>query len=76
MAIKQSHNLKTILTFIVPSLIGLLLFLTPIHYQGAITIPFAVLAKALQALLGESITAILTGIVLFTALVTTFQSLF
>jgi nucleoside recognition membrane protein YjiH len=76
MAIKQSHNLTTILTFLVPSVLGLLLFLTPIEYQGAITIPFALLARTLQDLLGESITAIVTGIVLLTALVTLFNQFF
>ena len=54
-------------------LIGLLLFLTPVNFQGAITIPFAVLAKALQNLLGDSITAIVTGIVVFTAAVTIYN---
>lgn len=66
----KSHNLATILTFIVPSLIGLLLFMTPVNYQGDITIPIAIVAKGLLSLLGDSITAIVTGVVLFTALMT------
>lgn len=47
--------------------------MTPINYQGTITIPFAVLAKGLQVLLGNSITAIVTGIVLFTAMISIFN---
>ena len=69
-ATKKSHNLSTILTFIIPSFIGLLLFMTPINYQGAITIPIAIIAKGLQHLLGDSLTAIVTSIVVFTASVT------
>ncbi len=72
---KKSHNLTTILTFIVPSLIGLLLFMTPVSYQGAITIPIAIVAKGLQNLLADSLTAIITGIVVFTALVTVINKL-
>ncbi|RTR32826.1 YjiH family protein [Shewanella atlantica] len=68
MAEKQTHNIKTILTFIIPSLIGLLLFMTPISYQDAITIPIAIVSKGLQAFLGDAITAIVTGVVVFTAL--------
>ena len=67
MAKKQNYNIKTILTFIVPSLIGLLLFMTPISYQDAITIPIAIISKGLQAFLGDSLTAIVTAIVCLTA---------
>ena len=69
------HNLTTILTFIIPSLIGLLLFMAPVNYQGAITIPIAIIAKGLQNLLGDSITTIVTGIVVFTAVMTTINKL-
>ncbi len=70
MAEKQTHNMKTIMTFIVPSLIGLLLFMTPISYNDAITIPIAIISKGLQSYLGDAITAIVTAIVVFTALAT------
>lgn len=73
---KKSHNLTTILTFIVPSLIGLLLFMTPVSYQGDITIPIAIVAKALLSLLGDSITTVVTGVVLFTALLTLINKFF
>jgi len=73
---KKTHNLQTILTFIVPSLIGLLLFMTPISFHGNITIPIAIVAKALQNLLGGASTLIVTGIVLFTAIVTLLHKLF
>ncbi|MCZ4337531.1 hypothetical protein BEL05_18280 [Shewanella colwelliana] len=67
---KQTHNVKTILTFLIPSLIGLLLFMTPISYQDAITIPIAIVSKGLQAFLGDAITGIVTFVVVATAIAT------
>ncbi|MGS0730794.1 YjiH family protein, partial [Shewanella sp. 0m-11] len=67
MSEKQTHNIKTILTFIVPSLIGLLLFMMPISYQDALTIPIAIISKGLQNLLSGVIVAMVTFVVIFTA---------
>ncbi|MEF1217171.1 YjiH family protein, partial [Photobacterium damselae] len=36
--------------FLLPSLIGVFLFMAPISYDGNITIPIAVLAKTVQQL--------------------------
>lgn len=71
----KSHNLATIVTFIVPSLLGLLLFMTPVSYQGGITIPIAIVAKGLQNLLADYLTAIVTAIVVLTALLTLINKL-
>ncbi|QSX41703.1 YjiH family protein [Shewanella cyperi] len=71
---KQNHNIRTILTFLVPSLIGLFLFMTPISYQDAITIPIAIISKALQAALGDTATSVVTGIVVFSTLVSILAS--
>ncbi|PKG40271.1 YjiH family protein [Psychromonas sp. Urea-02u-13] len=76
MLAKKTHNLQTILTFIVPSLIGLLLFMMPISFQGNITIPIAIIAKTLQSLLGDTLPLIVTCIVLFTAVITSLHKLF
>ena len=73
---KKTHNLQTILTFIVPSLIGLFLFMMPISFQGNITIPIAIVAKSLQSLLGASLPLIVTIIVVFTGLVTLLHKIF
>lgn len=64
----KKHNIKTILTFIIPSLIGLLLFMTPINVDGSITIPIAIISKALQSQMGSSIQLIMTCIVVLMAL--------
>lgn len=76
MHVTKIHNLQTILTFIVPSLIGLLLFMMPISFQGNITIPIAIVAKALQSALGDALTLIVTCIVLSTAIITTLHHFF
>jgi nucleoside recognition membrane protein YjiH len=73
---KKTHNLQTIITFIIPSLIGLILFMLPISYNGNITIPIAIVAKALQNLLGDALPLIVTCIVLFTAIMTTLHKVF
>lgn len=65
----KKHSLKQLLIFLLPSLVGVFLFMTPISYQDAVTIPVAILAKGLQALIGNAITAILTGVVLVMAVV-------
>ena len=73
---KKSHNLQTILTFIIPSLIGLMLFMLPISFEGNITIPIAIVAKSLLNLLGDAAPLIMTSVVLFTAFATTLHKLF
>ncbi|MDV7103833.1 YjiH family protein [Vibrio sp. TH_r3] len=56
--------------FIIPSLIGLFLFMAPISYQGDITIPVAILAKGLSVLLGDSIIPLVTAIIALMAIAT------
>lgn len=72
----KKHSLKQLLTFIVPSLIGVFLFMTPISYDDAVTIPVALLAKALQAGIGDAITGLLTVVVLVMAVVSVAVKLF
>jgi nucleoside recognition membrane protein YjiH len=72
---KKQHNLKTIISFILPSLIGLLLFMLPISFDDAITIPIAVLAKSLQGLLTGKLTLIVTCIIVFMAIATVLAKL-
>lgn len=64
---KQPRNITTILTFLVPSLLGVLLFMTPISYNNELTIPVAVLAGELKNLLNDFLTSIICAIVVFTA---------
>ncbi|WP_420851300.1 YjiH family protein [Parashewanella hymeniacidonis] len=46
---KQKHNIKTVLTFLLPSLLGLFLFMTPVGHGNSYTIPIAVVAKLIQS---------------------------
>lgn len=46
---KQKYNIKTVLTFLIPSLLGLFLFMTPVGYGDSYTIPIAVVAKIIQS---------------------------
>ena len=66
-ATKRPFNMATLLTFLIPSLIGLLLFVTPVSFRGEVTIPIALLAGALKDALGSALPGIVTAIVLATA---------
>lgn len=56
---KDEFSLKSSLLFIIPSLIGVLLFIIPINFNGQITIPVAILSKFLANFLGDSLTTII-----------------
>ncbi|MGF1825006.1 YjiH family protein [Vibrio splendidus] len=62
--------------FLIPSLIGLFLFMAPISYQGDLTIPVAILAKSIQAVFGESLVAIITAIVAFMSVASVLSTIF
>ncbi|WP_117233167.1 YjiH family protein [Vibrio maerlii] len=70
-ASETTTSKSNFLTFLIPSIIGLFLFMAPISYQGDLTIPVAVLAKSLQAVLGDHLVAIVTAIIAFMAVATT-----
>lgn len=62
--------------FLIPSLIGLFLFMAPISYKGDLTIPVAILAKSIQAVFGESLVAIITAIVAFMSVASVLSTIF
>lgn len=57
-------NLNNWLMFIIPSLIGVFLFMAPINFGGDITIPIAILAKTIQSHFENSLTSIVTAVIL------------
>ncbi|GAB6168697.1 YjiH family protein [Clostridium carnis] len=65
---RERYSLKSNLFFILPSLIGIILFMTPIKFDNEITIPVAVLSKFLVNLLGNSLPFIITATVCFSAI--------
>ncbi|WP_017221394.1 YjiH family protein [Moritella dasanensis] len=68
---QTSTGNKSLLRFLIPSLIGLFLFMTPMTYEGQMTIPVAILAKALLALLDGYLLNIITTIITFMAVAST-----
>jgi nucleoside recognition membrane protein YjiH len=64
---KQNSSLD-FLKFIIPSMIGVFLFIVPIPYQDEMTIPVAILAKMLEGFLTDYIPAIVTIVIGITLL--------
>ncbi|WP_242973022.1 YjiH family protein [Anaeromicrobium sediminis] len=60
----QSSN--NLLKFIIPSLMGILLFMTPISYNGNITIPIAILSGLVQNTLGSLLPGITATLIVLT----------
>ncbi|WP_408607711.1 YjiH family protein [Enterovibrio coralii] len=64
----DSSSTRNVLMFLIPSLLGILLFMTPVITEGGFTIPIAVLAKSFRNLLGNYSTLVVTSIVLISAM--------
>lgn len=68
-------DFATVMIFLIPSLIGVFLFMTPINYDGQFTIPIAILAKLLKGLVSGQITSIVTSIIIMMAVISLLASL-
>ncbi|MGG7059608.1 YjiH family protein [Clostridium tertium] len=64
----DKFSLKSSLTFIIPSLVGILLFIVPIKFNGEITIPVALMSKFLATMLDGYLTTIITLIICISAI--------
>ena len=62
--------------FLIPSLIGVFLFVTPIQYEGNISIPIAVASSFLQKILGEYSLVLIWIIISLSAVVTILHKIF
>lgn len=67
---------RNLLMFLVPSLIGILLFMTPVVYDGNVTIPVAVLAKLVQRVFADYLVAMVSAVITTTMLMTLIAWLF
>lgn len=67
---------RNVLMFLIPSLIGILLFMTPVIYDGNVTIPVAVLAKLVQTVFADHLVAMVSAIITTTMLMTLVAWLF
>ena len=65
---KSKFTLKDNLKFIIPSIIGVLLFMIPIKYEGDVTIPIAIFSGMLVNFLGEYLVYIITGTMAISAI--------
>lgn len=66
----KQYPAKTYLKFLIPSLLGLFLFMAPISNGDSYTIPVAILAKAFQGLLSDHISIIITFVIAFMSIAT------
>lgn len=72
----SSRSLGDILKFLVPSLLGVILFMTPISSGGEITIPVAVLSKWVQSSFADILPTIILCLIMITAIGTVIMKLF
>lgn len=66
----KNYKTKDLLKFIIPSLMGILLFMIPISHNGEITIPIAVFSSLIQNILGDYLQLIITVLIPAVAVVT------
>lgn len=66
--IKLNYSQNNLLKFILPSLMGILLFMTPILYNGEVTIPIAILSKFILNNFETALPGVMTGIICITFL--------
>jgi nucleoside recognition membrane protein YjiH len=64
--LQKKHSLKTFFTFMLPSALGVFLFMTPISYRDEITIPIAILSGWVQKGLAGLLPQIMTIIIVLT----------
>lgn len=67
---------RSLWKFIVPSILGLLLFMTPVAYKDGVTIPIAVLAGEFKALLGNEAPLIVTILICIAAVLSFITTLY
>ena len=61
---------KRFYKFLIPSLIGMILFIMPLNVDGNLTIPVAILAHGLLDLIGDHMLMIIWGLITLSALLT------
>ena len=77
MEIKEKKlSTSKLLTFLIPSLLGILLFMTPIKYNGEITIPIAILSKGVLNYFIDHIPLVAVFIILISAITSIITKIF
>lgn len=63
----RAYSVHPFMIFLIPSLLGVLLFPTPIVYEEKVTIGLGVMADALKAVASDQLPAIATGLLIASA---------
>jgi nucleoside recognition membrane protein YjiH len=71
----KAYAATDVLRFLIPSLIGIALFMVPISYGGEITIPIAIFSGLVQDLLANYLPEIMTFIIVITLFGTVYTKL-
>ncbi|WP_074735814.1 YjiH family protein [Halobacillus karajensis] len=72
----ERSNRMDVLKFMIPSLVGILLFMIPLSIQGEITIPVALLANWVQSAFAGVLPIFITVILMLTAVMTAITKVF
>jgi len=72
----KQHDLKVWFTFLIPSLIGVFLFMTPVPSGEIMTIPIAVMAKGIQAAFNDFALGLIATIICITGVMSLILSVF
>src|SRR5699024_12364901 len=67
---KGTYNILDHLKFIIPSLLGVLLFMTPVKTEDGFTIPIGILANCIQGVLANQLSLIMMLIIIITVIMT------
>ncbi|WP_372860835.1 YjiH family protein [Pseudoalteromonas sp.] len=74
--VQKSYDLKVWLVFLIPSLIGVFLFMTPVPSGEIMTIPIAVMAKAIQASFSDIALGLIATVICITGVMSLVFSVF
>lgn len=70
MKVKKQYSGADYSRFIIPSIIGIILFMVPFKYEGEFTIPVAMLSKLFSGALKGALPTIITMLITFTGIMT------
>lgn len=72
----DDHTFTNFLKFIVPSLLGVGLFLIPVEFQGKMTVVLGMLAELIKSAIGDGMGLVATFIFVSSAILSLYYSLF
>lgn len=73
--IEPTFTPGSLVKFLLPSLVGIFLFMVPLPHKNGVTIPVAMIAKMIEGFLGSSLPVIVCILILLSALLTAYAVL-